>query len=50
MAGNPTSRRKRKLSWHQKQIRFFTISAVIMGLGLVVTLLWFLNRSSLPAH
>ena len=50
MAGNLMARRKRKLSWHQKQIRFFTVSAVILGMGLVVTVLWFLNRSGLPAR
>jgi len=31
-------------------MRFFTITAGIIGVGLVLALLWFLNRMGLPGH
>lgn len=43
-------RRQRKPSDYQKQIRFLTIMSMTVGIGLVVVLLWLVNRSVYANH
>jgi hypothetical protein len=40
--------KKRKPSYHQKQMQFFTVLLVILLMGVVVGILWLLN--SLPSR
>jgi hypothetical protein len=37
--------RKRRPSAHQRQIRFFTVSCIVLVTALGAALLWLLNRS-----
>jgi hypothetical protein len=50
MTNHKFNRRKSKRSPHQKQILRFTIVAMAGCAVLVAALLWWINRSGLPAH
>jgi hypothetical protein len=43
-------RRKRRPSEHQKQVRFLTVIALLLAVGLVAGLLWLVNLSTLHVH
>jgi hypothetical protein len=45
-----TIRRKRSLSLHEKQMRFFTVLSVVVCAVVMVALLWLLNWAGLAAH
>jgi len=42
--------RKRRPSEHQKQIRFLTMLALLLVIGLVAGLLWLVNLNTLRVH
>jgi flagellar biosynthesis/type III secretory pathway M-ring protein FliF/YscJ len=50
MASHSSARRKRSPSWHQRQMRFFTVAGMVVLVVLVAAILWFINRPVLAGQ
>ena len=50
MRGHVTMLRKRSLTFHEKRVRFFTVTFGGIGVLSVIAFLWLLNRSAYLVH